>query len=494
MGRKCAVPHCYTGYRKCLEKASLYKVPDDDFFLNKWQEAISREDRPITPKDYVCEKHFRDEDILRKRIIKDVIENYQRPKLKPDAIPSIFPDLPEFILKMTKKRRKISTVSDIIDITKESETPNKDSSNEVDENSEITALNNEELEIKTELDEPMDTLVENEDDEDDPNGPKMYHCDECKYKTKYAHNLRTHKTKHLSGDDVYMYCEQCVNYKTKWESTYLNHMKTKHGINIQEILKCTFCQFKTKVKVCLTRHCDREHVGQATITRKFKCEYRDCDYEAYSNALLIVHTLVHKNEEKASTTAAAHKTFTCTECHFETNSKRHIVTHTKSAHNSGDGIIFPVETPKKVLKNVQKEKVSKAVSKLKCSRCPYRTHSQNLLEKHLVKHQFSKQDNSKQMNTLNCPKCSYITLSSQGLEDHQRTSCKANKFHCKECPFTFDTKTDYIKHILTHRNTTVESVNHHNVDSVNNQNPSRLLFDTVLIKEEHHSDDEFIGS
>lgn len=30
-----------------------------------------------------------------------------RPKLKPDAIPSIFPDLPEFILKMVKKRRKL---------------------------------------------------------------------------------------------------------------------------------------------------------------------------------------------------------------------------------------------------------------------------------------------------------------------------------------------------------------------------------------------------
>lgn len=73
MGRKCAVPHCYTGYRKCKEKASLYKVPDDDFFLNKWQEAIAREDRPITPKDYVCEKHFKEDDIQRTRVIKNVV-------------------------------------------------------------------------------------------------------------------------------------------------------------------------------------------------------------------------------------------------------------------------------------------------------------------------------------------------------------------------------------------------------------------------------------
>ncbi|XP_057667530.1 uncharacterized protein LOC130900736 [Diorhabda carinulata] len=106
MGRICAVPHCYTGYRKCTDKVSLYKVPKNDLFLTKWQEAISREDRPITPKDYVCGKHFKEDDILRRRIIKDVVEEYQRPKLKPDAIPSIFPELPEFILKMTKKRRK----------------------------------------------------------------------------------------------------------------------------------------------------------------------------------------------------------------------------------------------------------------------------------------------------------------------------------------------------------------------------------------------------
>lgn len=73
MGRKCAVPHCYTGYRKCQEKAPLYRVPDDDYFLSKWQEAISREDRPITPKDYVCGKHFKEDDILRTRTIKDVV-------------------------------------------------------------------------------------------------------------------------------------------------------------------------------------------------------------------------------------------------------------------------------------------------------------------------------------------------------------------------------------------------------------------------------------
>lgn len=75
MGRHCAVPNCYSGYRRYKndEKISLYKVPDDEYFLLKWNEAIAREDRPVTPRDYVCDKHFTQDDIIKTRVIKDIV-------------------------------------------------------------------------------------------------------------------------------------------------------------------------------------------------------------------------------------------------------------------------------------------------------------------------------------------------------------------------------------------------------------------------------------
>ncbi|XP_023014576.1 zinc finger Y-chromosomal protein 2 isoform X2 [Leptinotarsa decemlineata] len=404
---------------------------------------------------------------------------------------------------MTKKRRKVTLDSNesTIDISKENEkapyTSNENNTTNTSNDetcetvlgNEPTVLNDDEITIKTEIDEPMDTL--NEDTEDDPNGPKMHRCSECKYKTKYAHNLRTHKTKHLSGDDVYMRCEFCASYKTKWESTYLSHMKNKHGINIQDVLKCSLCQFKTKVKVCLTRHCDREHKGKEAVVKKSKCEHPGCSYETNSDALLSVHSLIHKNSDMNEIGQTAKKAFSCTECHFETNSKRHIVTHMKSAHSSGDTTTAALNLTEKYTTNVQIVKKSKTVPKFKCSRCPYRTHTQISLEKHLVKHQFSQQSHPKQTNTKTskCPNCPFTSPLSYVLDDHQKTRCKANTLFCKECPFRSKVKSDYIKHILTHRNTTIEMVKSHKTDQSDGSLSKVREFDTVLIKEEPHYDD-----
>lgn len=78
MGRKCCVPHCYTGYRKSKERpqketGSLFKVPEDDYFREEWNKAIAREDRPVTPKDFVCFKHFSDEDFIKRRFVKNAV-------------------------------------------------------------------------------------------------------------------------------------------------------------------------------------------------------------------------------------------------------------------------------------------------------------------------------------------------------------------------------------------------------------------------------------
>src|SRR5277367_1090585 len=58
MGYKCVVPNCNAGYKTCTETLTMFKVPNEGDMLMKWQSAIKRGDREITPKDHVCERHF----------------------------------------------------------------------------------------------------------------------------------------------------------------------------------------------------------------------------------------------------------------------------------------------------------------------------------------------------------------------------------------------------------------------------------------------------
>ena len=51
----------------CMEKVITFKVPSDPERLEAWARAIPRKDRQLTPRDYVCEKHFSDSDIDRRR-------------------------------------------------------------------------------------------------------------------------------------------------------------------------------------------------------------------------------------------------------------------------------------------------------------------------------------------------------------------------------------------------------------------------------------------
>ena len=64
MGRKCFAPNCNTGYKSCNEMLSTFKAPKDEVLLCKWNSAIPRSDRSITPKDCICEKHFQPTDII----------------------------------------------------------------------------------------------------------------------------------------------------------------------------------------------------------------------------------------------------------------------------------------------------------------------------------------------------------------------------------------------------------------------------------------------
>ena len=65
MGRRCVVPKCKSGYKGNTEKVSVFLIPKQK--LRAFERAIPRQDRKLTAKD-VCEKHFREEEIIIRKI------------------------------------------------------------------------------------------------------------------------------------------------------------------------------------------------------------------------------------------------------------------------------------------------------------------------------------------------------------------------------------------------------------------------------------------
>lgn len=248
--------------------------------------------------------------------------------------------------------------------------------------------------------------------------PKAYKCKECTYETKYPHNLVTHQSKHLTGEESFIRCDICPEFKTRWELTYRNHMKIKHGVGAQEIFGCTLCEYKTKVKVCLKRHIDR-HNRTLLHDAHFKCLFPECHYSCSSKALLKIHILIHKedgNEPKA---------FKCTECLYSTNSKTHILKHIKTAHNTGDDTVVCINT-KKSNKAIQKKRKPKGKPLYRCVKCSFQTHYHSFLLKHLVKHRGESEDMVTISKVWKCSKCPYATFFQQALEEHQETDCETN--------------------------------------------------------------------
>lgn len=125
MGRKCCVPRCNTGYNSNKEKISLFKIPVNK--LEEWSRTIPRKDRKLTTRDHVCVKHFKDDEIITEiktdaysvslyyidfLITSNGSLNFKYkllyPKLKPDAVPTIFLGCTKYLSSTPKKRRVLN--------------------------------------------------------------------------------------------------------------------------------------------------------------------------------------------------------------------------------------------------------------------------------------------------------------------------------------------------------------------------------------------------
>ncbi|XP_060533571.1 RE1-silencing transcription factor-like [Cylas formicarius] len=359
MGKKCCVPFCHTGYTKYNEKHPMYGVPKNDFFLDKWQEAIARADRPITPNDCVCQKHFKADDFIHSRVVKGEIEQYKVPKLRPDAVPSIFPDFPEAIHGTVRKRRKLPAELDTepkigdtervyvkIKLERGEEGTNLEEQSKNNSSSRYLVSNVEDIKqevlIKSEdgnmqeehCSEQINNISREEEVSDSGDtGVGTFKCNHCNYRSKWLHNVQTHQTKHLEGEEHYFRCKFCPDFKSKWRNTYKNHMKIKHSVGKYhpEYLQCPHCDYQTKTKINFGRHMKQHELK--TMSEKFQCEKFECEFSTNSKSLYTFHMKTHKEYIQQN------KSIQCKECLFEADSKKKLKIHGNTMHGNSGGVL-----------------------------------------------------------------------------------------------------------------------------------------------------------
>nr|CAI5840195.1 unnamed protein product [Callosobruchus analis] len=105
MVNKCCVPNCTGNYRSSGRNVHIFKFPKDKDLREKWLRSIHRENFQISDHSVVCHLHFVETDILHTtsevdwKTGKTLTVKLKKPKLKPNAIPSIFPNAPSYLSK-----------------------------------------------------------------------------------------------------------------------------------------------------------------------------------------------------------------------------------------------------------------------------------------------------------------------------------------------------------------------------------------------------------
>lgn len=100
MPDKCCVPHCRGNY-KSGPKVRAFRFPQNEEVRKAWISAIPRKNLVVSQYTSVCELHFKYDDIIRESSYVDtatgrtVTAPLTHLRLRPDAVPSKFPGLPD---------------------------------------------------------------------------------------------------------------------------------------------------------------------------------------------------------------------------------------------------------------------------------------------------------------------------------------------------------------------------------------------------------------
>ncbi|KAF8789581.1 THAP domain-containing protein 2 [Argiope bruennichi] len=117
---KCSVPACRGNYDE-ENKVSVFGYPIDEDLRKKWLLAIPRKNFTITKNSKICERHFKDDEVIYRTTLyiektgETISAQLKTPRLKENAVPSIFPDCPSSKSSIkknpSKKKQRLKNAS-----------------------------------------------------------------------------------------------------------------------------------------------------------------------------------------------------------------------------------------------------------------------------------------------------------------------------------------------------------------------------------------------
>ncbi|XP_068085668.1 THAP domain-containing protein 5 isoform X2 [Anabrus simplex] len=153
MPQKCSVPNCKGNYRTG-PKVSVFSFPTDDSERAKWLRAIRRDDFVPSQNAKVCELHFKTHEVEWTTSMYDekngklLTAPLSHPRLVKGAVPSQFPNCPEYLADTTSYVKQIYPMEEIT-IKEEAVWPVEEENNEGEVSAEDGQIPYEDILVKT---------------------------------------------------------------------------------------------------------------------------------------------------------------------------------------------------------------------------------------------------------------------------------------------------------------------------------------------------------
>ncbi|XP_039286904.1 gastrula zinc finger protein XlCGF57.1-like isoform X1 [Nilaparvata lugens] len=267
----------------------------------------------------------------------------------------------------------------------------------------------------------VDLLIENArknviDAASDSELTKYQSCDEAFSSTR---ELNLHCRIHTAGKHACKFC----NYKTKWKSQLITHLRTHTG---ERPFSCDLCDYKAIQKTHLIEHL-KSHTGE----RPFSCDL--CDYKSIHKSNLIRHLKSHTGE----------RPFSCDLCDYKATQKsdliRHLKSHTGERPFSCEYCDYKATQKSDLIRHLKSHTGERPFS---CDLCDYKATQKSHLITHLMTHTGER--------PFSCEYCDYKATGKSSLITHLRTHTGERPFSCDLCDYKATRKSTLIRHLMTH--------------------------------------------
>lgn len=251
---------------------------------------------------------------------------------------------------------------------------------------------------------------------------KPYKCKLCGHSSNYRSALYRHlRQKH--GRNDYSLCKLSISYSAESEGATASGDENDTGIgDLLDLYTCKICKFQSTWKACLYRHLREQH-GTTDYNNCFMKTSTENGEEEKPAPIEIRVPLPERSADKPNK-------FQCNVCPYSTKKQTLLKFHMSYHKPRGQ-------------------------NRFKCKFCPYYVCARRLLNQHIRLHsgELAKNKiNSKQPEQADAPLKKEEFVPPLDVNVSPKTpSTKRMRYSCEKCPYTTNSKNDFLYHKQFHR-------------------------------------------